>query len=337
MIADMMGVGEERKTWRVADPDKLEEELSRRFGRVTRSQGHNGLELICDCPVCGERKLTVNAVNGIYKCWRGCCSGTVRKLLNSHVPMVAAPPKKAERKRGYIDPGEIIPLASVPDDNPASVYLKSRGFDPHELGATFGFGYCRRGRKFAQGVFDTTSTVMAAITMGGKGVGWQSRLLFDPDKLTDDRCAMLGFAWSDKKQKYLRPPKYFTMPGMNKGEILWNYDNARKSDTVVVTEGVYDAARAGKCGVACLGKDVSDYQINLLQQYWRHVILLLDPDAQKDADRTRRRFAPTVDVIQVRLEGYKDAGECPRKELWSQIFDACAGQGVDPCTFVLDL
>jgi hypothetical protein len=337
MVAQMLGLGERKKEWRIADPAWLETELEKRFGRVTRSQGHNGLELICDCYVCGEHKLSVNAVNGIYKCWRGCCSGTVQKLLKKKVPMTTAPAKKVERHVGFLSPGTLTPLASVGDDNPGAVYLRARGFDYRELGRDFGFTYCSPGRPFAHGVFSTTGTVVATVTMDGRDIGWQARLLYDPDKLDNDRCAMLGYAWNAEKQKYVRPPKYFTMPGMDKREVLWNYDNARRSDTVVVTEGVYDAARVGRCAVATLGKYVSDKQVLLLQQYWRHIVILLDPDAAKEAERLRSMFGPTVDVVPVTLRGYKDAGEAPRAEIWSQVFDACVAAGLDPSTFRIEV
>ena len=336
MVQQMLGI-EARKKWRIADPDQLEAELAKRFGTVTRSNGHNGLELICDCYVCGEHKLSVNAVSGVYKCWRGCCSGTVRKLLNKKLPMTTAPAKKPGRKLGYIEPGTLVPLASVGPDNPAAVYLASRGFDYKAVGADFGLCYCSEGRKFAHGVFDTTNTIVSPVTIAGKTVGWQARLLYDPDKLDDAKCRMLGLAYSTEKGKYIKPPKYFTMPGMDKRELLWNYDNARKSDTVVVTEGVFDAIRVGKCGVATFGKSVSDVQVGLLQQYWRRVILLLDPDAAKEALRTRNMFGPTVEVVTVALNGYKDAGETPRTELWSQIIDACTASGLNPAEFRLEV
>ena len=337
MVAQMLGLGDRKKKWRIADPEQLEAELSKRFGRVTPSQGHNGLELICDCYVCGEHKLSVNAVSGIYKCWRGCCSGTVQKLLNKKLPMTTAPAKKTVRHLGYLDPGTLVSLTSVGDDNPAAVYLTSRGFDYRALGTDFGMCYCSSGRKFAHGLFDTTSTIVIPVTVGGKQIGWQSRLLYDPDKLDDSRCAMLGFQWNPEKGKYVRPPKYLTMPGMDKREILWNFDNARRSDTVVVTEGVFDAARVGKCGVATFGKAVSDTQVGLLQQYWKHVVLLLDPDAMRETGRVRAMFGPTVDVVTVKLVGYKDAGDTPRRELWSQILDACVADGLDPNSFKIEV
>ncbi len=334
MVARMLGVAE-RKKYRIADPDALETELAKRFGPVTRSHGHNGLELICDCPVCGERKLTVNAESGIYKCWRGCCSGMVGRLLGMRLPVTAEPARRERPKTGYIEPGTLTPLERIGDNEPAAVYLGARGFDFRDLGRTFGFAYCGAGRKFARGVFDTSNTVMAKVVMGERLVGWQARLMYDPDKLDDARCAMLGLAYDSAKGRYVKPPKYFTMPGMDKGEVLWNFDNARMSDAVVVTEGVFDAARVGRCAVATFGKNVSNAQVNLLQQYWRHIVLLLDPDAAEEAGRLRRRFGPTTDVVAVSLRGYKDAGEAPRGEIWAQIFDACASAGLDPSKFSL--
>lgn len=336
MVAQMLGLDEGRKSWHIADPDALETELSKRFGQVTRSQGHNGLELICNCPICGSHKLSVNAVSGVYKCWKGCCSGHVRKLLKMHLPMTQAPVRREKRDYGYIEPGALVPLATVGDDNLGAVYLRSRGFDYRELGRDFGFMYCGAGRKFARGLFDTSATVVAQVVMNGMLVGWQARLLYDPDKLTDERCRMIGLPWDPVKSKFDKPPKYMTMPGMDKREILWNFDNARQSDTVVICEGVYDAARVGRCAVATLGKSVSDQQVGLLEQYWRNVIILLDPDAEKDAERLRRKFQ-TANVVTVTLQGYKDAGEAPRAAIWSQIYDACVASGVDPSGFSISL
>lgn len=327
MVERMLGLSENRREWHVADPDQLQTELEKRFGRVTRSQGHNGLELVCDCPVCGKHKLSVNAVSGVYKCWVGCMSGHVRKLLKTHVAMTTAPVHSEKKNYGYIDPGTCVSLATVDENNPAAVYLQARGFNARYLGRAFGLEYCGSGRKFAKGLFSTSNTVMIPVVMNGTVLGWQARLLYDPEKLTDAQCALIGLPWDDEKKKYRRPPKYMTMPGMDKRNILWNFDNARKSELVVVTEGVFDAVKVGLCGVATFGKSVSDQQVALLQQYWKCVVLLLDPDAARDAERLRRKFGPLVRTVLVTLKGYKDAGEAPQTEIWSQIIDTLEADG----------
>lgn len=327
MVERMLGLSGDRDRWHIADPDGLQRELEKRFGQVTRSQGHNGLELVCDCPVCGKHKLSVNAVTGVFKCWVGCMSGHVRKLLKTHVAMTKAPVRIERRDYGYIEPGTCVQLSTVDDNNPAAVYLRARGFDARSIGREFGAQYCTSGRRFAKGLFNTSNTVVVPIVMNGETKGWQARLLYDPDKLTDEQCSLIGLPWDDEKKKYRRPPKYMTMPGLDKRTVLWNFDNARKSELVVVTEGVFDALRVGLCGVATLGKQVSDQQIALLQQYWRCIVVLLDPDADKESRALVGKFGPTVRVVPVTLQGYKDAGEAPREEIWSQIWDAAEGTG----------
>jgi hypothetical protein len=59
--------------------------------------------------------------------------------------------------------------------------------------------------------------------MDGKLVGWQSRLLYTPDNMTDDECEAMGFVKDDDKD-WVKPPKYWTSPGLEKGRVLFNYD-----------------------------------------------------------------------------------------------------------------
>lgn len=226
-------------------------------------------------------------------------------------------PEKPKRAYCSTDPGELTPLHELPDGHQAIVYLKNRGFDPVVLEKCYGIAYCSKGKKFAGGVFDTTNTIAIPLYENGSTIGWQCRLLYNPDKLTDEECSMLGFKVKSSG-KYLRPPKYFTSPGLQKSTILFNSDWASNSKVVVVTEGVFDAISVGLCGVATLGKQVSEEQIRKLSR-WRLVVLLLDPDAEQDQANLANRFPSDVLVIQVHLQGYKDAGECPRKELWKQI------------------
>ena len=331
LFDDLVGASRRRSS-RIESPERLEAELAARFGRVTRAHGHNGLELVVDCPVCGRHKLSVNAVSGIYKCWRGCTSGMVDRLLGAHVPRVETEARhEPERAAEYFPPGELISLRSLPDDSPAVVYLRARGFDVDEMSDVFGMTYCRFGKSFARGRFNVTNTLSVPVSMDGRLIGWQNRMLYDPDTIPDDRCAMLGFKFEDGR--WIRPPKYLTMPGMDKRAVLWNFDTARASDVVVLTEGVFDAARVGRCGVAAFGKSVSDVQIGLLQRNWKCVVLLLDPDAAREAERLETRFTCATPVVRVALSGYKDAGEATREAVWRQILAAMDAAGVDPGKF----
>ena len=172
-------------------------------------------------------------------------------------------------------PGTLVPLSYLDEDHQAISYLTGRGFDPRLLEENYGICYCSEGKKYAGGLFDTTNTIMIPVYQNGQAVAWQARLLYNPDKLDDRSCEALGFM-KDEDGDFVKPPKYFTMPGFDKGKMLWNFDWARRSNLVVVTEGVFDAVAVGRCAVACFGKGVTEEQAGVLRYYWDLVVLLLD-------------------------------------------------------------
>lgn len=306
------------------NPSQLEALLKAKLGFVRRSMGKNGLELITRCPVCGKRKLSVNTATGIYKCWRGCTGGRIQQLLGNvrlEQNLAALDNKRVQANRDVELPGDLVPLTSLADDHHAVCYLKRRGLDIRQLDAWYGMRYCTDGRVYAGGLFNCTNTIVIPVYMDGKLKGWQSRLLYDPDKVPEADYAAMGFVQDDDGD-WLKPPKYFTMPGMDKGAILWNYDWAKRSEIVTVCEGVFDAIAVGRCAVATFGKGVSDVQMGLLTQpNWKLVLGMLDPDA-KTENAAMCHFIGGKNggrAVAVNLEGYKDAGEAPQMEIWRQI------------------
>lgn len=306
------------------NPLQLEGFLRTRFGTVKRGHGKRGLELITRCPVCGKRKLSVSATTGLYQCWRGCVSGHIDTLLgavhSARTQNLFEAQRSAPVTREFDVPGELTPLSALNDDHQAIQYLKRRNFDPRMLDEVYGFRYCGMGKKYAGGLFSTSNTIIIPVYQNGLLIGWQSRLLYDPDKLDNKACEALDFL-KDEDGDWVKPPKYFTMPGLDKGKIFWNYDWARQSELVVVCEGVFDAVAVGRCAVAAFGKGVTDDQVNMLRQYWSLVIMLLDPgDADKEMIKLNSKLA--YNTIYVTLQGYKDAGEAPQAEIWRQIDQA---------------
>lgn len=298
---------------------QLENFLRRKYGFVKRSNGRFGLELITRCPVCGKKKLSVNARTGLYQCWHGCMAGHVDSLtgdIRIARTEFGAQARRAPPAPGFDMPGTLVPLSQLDEDHQAIQYLIDRGFDPAMLEANYGICYCAEGKKYAGGLFDTSNTIMIPVYQDGKAVAWQARLLYDPAKLDDKTCAALGFI-QDPDGDYVKPPKYFTMPGFDKGKMLWNFDWARKGNLVVVCEGVFDAIAVGRCAVAAFGKGVTEDQANALRYYWDLVVLLLDPG---DADKEMAKLAGMLkNAVIVTLSGYKDAGEAPQMEIWRQI------------------
>ena len=311
---------------------QLEALLRARLGYVKRSMGKNGLELITRCPVCGKRKLSINATTGIYKCWRGCTGGHVNKLLgtNLELQISALDQKRIHAPRDVEFPGELVPLSQLPSDHHALGYLQRRGFNLKQLEEWYGVSYCPCGRAYAGGLFQTSNTIVIPVYMEGKLKGWQARLLYDPDKVPESDYEALGFL-QDEDGDWVKPPKYFTMPGMEKGAVLWNYDWAMKSQVIAVCEGVFDAMAVGRCAIATFGKGVSDTQTSmLLQGPWKLILGMLDPDAEKENRFMCASLKARGGVaVPVTLQGYKDAGEAPQLEIWQQIDEALRKAGGD--------
>ena len=319
---------------------RLEAQLRRKYGtRFRKGKGKNGLEYKICCPFCLQNvgkedrkyKLYLNPEIDRANCFRCGHKGRVSDLfkdmrLSADQPFVRLP---AEALPTDIPmPGALHALGELPNDHPALNYLRGRGLRPTVLDQFYGVRYCSEGREFG-GIFNTSNTIVFPIWMGGRLVGWQSRLLYTPDKLTEEECGALGYRM-DEDGKYIRPPKYFTAPGMDKGRVLFNYDAARQSEVVVICEGPTDAIATGPCAVATLGKGVSEQQARLMKAYWKMAVTLLDPgDADKESRALQGALYTTMPVVNVTLRGYKDAGEATTMEIWNQIYDAAEHMGID--------
>jgi len=306
----------------------VERSIRQKFGKVKRSQGKKGPELIVRCPECGKWKLYINLQVGTYLCFKGCRSGHISDLLDmpdTAFQAIPAPPPQALVTS--VMPGELIGLIEAGEDNPGNLYLRSRNFDPAYLDKQYGVRYCTRGRVFG-GVFNTTGSLIFPFYVNGVLAGWQARLLYNPDKLTPEECGAMGFP-RDEDGDYLKPPKYFTCPGLERSRALFNFDWARKSDVVVLCEGVFDAMAVGRCAVATLGKKLPEQQLQVVKSLWGVVVILLDPDAVEDIESARQKVSRSSIAIPVMLKGFKDPGDAPRDEIWAQIGAAAHKQGVD--------
>ena len=323
----------------------LESRLRQKFGnKVVRTRGRNGREYRVDCCFCDDRKkrmyINPEKYGGCFNCYKCGESGSLKKLLSGYEQAVdpfkpTIEIRRQEPEKHIPSPGQMCSLADLHEDHPAIRYLtetRKRTFDPTELTEVFGVQYCTDGRDFGVGdaVFSTTNTLVFPVWMFDKVVGWQARLLYDPDKLEDHECEVLGFP-KDEDGEYARPPKYYTSPGLSKGSVLYNFDVAWKAGMVdaqgrrfvVVTEGPFDAASVGPSAVATFGKGITEVQARLLGTYWDMVFLLLDPgDADEQAIELESVLARSVKTVRVNLRDYKDAGDAPRDEIWKQLVES---------------
>ena len=319
--------------------DNIEQVLRGKFQKLRKTKGKNGVEIRICCPFCTDPdrkfKMYINPQRQQFNCYKCHKSGTLRQLLGElYSPAFASQRVEAREKEEPLpenvrQPGITIPINTLDGIHPAMEYLnvtrkRRPPLDPNEMYNTFGVRYCTQGTVFRMEDFDfdTTNTIVFPVWMFGKVIGWQSRLLYEPDKLNDDQCAALNFR-KDEDGGWLRPPKYLTSPGFRKGRVLYNFDLARKFPYVVVTEGTFDAMSVGHAAVATFGTGISEQQCRLLKTYWQTVIIMLDPEGtDKVTEEMFNELCRAVNVVHVRLKGHKDPGDAPRETIWEQISEA---------------
>lgn len=309
----------------------VEVALRQKFKEVRKGRGKNGIEYKVKCAFCGKKwKMYINPVymGGVYNCYSCSESGALSNLIGDI--------GRAQEEQSYHQqdqplptgvemPGTVVPLTDLPAENIGVQYLTSmrkRSFDLADLTYNYGVRFCTQGKRYQTPDFtyDTSNTLIFPVWMFNECVGWQSRLLYTPDDMSDDQLEAAGFP-RDEEGKFLLPPKYWTSPGFSKGRVLWNFDMARKYPFVVPTEGVFDSVATGLPAVCTFGTGISDDQANLIKNYWEAAIILLDPDGtEAQVQELIDKLYRAIPVVPVVLKGgYKDPGDTPTAEIWKQI------------------
>lgn len=291
-----------------------------RFGEAYR---------IC-CPKCGDRRFRLH-VNHSYgmrdlatgvrfgkymlHCFNEGCDlpdfdDYLKVYLNKDIPVVAQSSGPVEIRPADA-PGKCSTLGALKQDGVVRTYLKRRNFDIEELERDFLVGYCYEADERWPVM---NGRIVAPVYYYDTMVGWQGRTI-DP-----------GIE-----------PKYYTMPGFPKSQVLYNYDRARRKPLVIVCEGVTDVWRVGECGVCVFGHEISGIQSRLIHYTWSGgaVVILLDsrdPVAQGNArdwvEMARKTGAFLGGAANVVLPNHDDPADMTRNELWAEIYKQCTEQQV---------
>ena len=305
--------------------------IQKKFGKVRRSRGKHGIDYIVTCPFCHHKnKMYITPEYGMFHCFRCGSSGSSADLIGRTLNVTGKTHTETSLPSDVEAPGVLTELTTLEDNHPAILYIRNRKFNVKELSEVYGVRYCTEGRTFAR-LFNTTGTLVFPFWMEGKLIGWQARLLYNPDDLTESECEANGLS-KDEDGDWVKPPKYWTSPGLPKGRILFNYDWASQSQVAVICEGVFDAIGIGKSAIASLGKGVTDDQVVLMGKHpnWQLIVIMLDPgDASVEMRNLQYRLSHLKRSLIVELQGYKDPGEAPREEIWLQIARTASRVGID--------
>lgn len=167
-------------------------------------------------------------------------------------------------------PGDCVPINSLDPTHPARSYLEvDRKFDVDVLSKVYNVSYCEHSLTWG-----ASDRIVIPVMQYGELRGWQARYVGERD-------------WKKKRDMFgsLLAPKYKTMTGMPKSELIYNLDRSRWFDCCVIVEGPTDVWRFGDGSVCTFGTSLSDYQARLLTGLFRNparpIVLLYDADAQE--------------------------------------------------------
>jgi hypothetical protein len=188
-------------------------------------------------------------------------------------------------------PGAVWRLSDLPSQHVARQYISQRRHDPDQLASYFDLRYCDSADPrwpLTQG------RLIIPCYMRQELVGWQARLLGEPpNKFT---------------------PKYYTLPSMKKGRVLYNFDLAGRFRSVVIVEGPADVWRYGPEAVAIMGSHLSTVQKQLIMARWQGAVIMLDGDALDAAQGAYDALGAMPRAL-VALPDGRDPDECDTEYL----------------------
>ena len=165
-------------------------------------------------------------------------------------------------------------------------YVKRRGFDITEL-SKHGVGYCTQGEYFGY--------LIIPFYTQGRLTYWNARLVVG------------------NGPRYNNPPKDVT--GLGKEFLIFNQDALELYNQIFICEGAINALTIGERAIATMGKAISAAQVNkLIKSPVKRFILLLDPDAKKQAISLALKLVAFKKVKVVYMPEGEDVNSIGRKE-----------------------
>ena len=173
------------------------------------------------------------------------------------------------------------------------------------------------------------------IELHGVGFCPEGEIKLSEDKTTFLRNRLIMQAFDDDNNaiywnaraisKKLKPKSINPTSGVNtinKSDVVFNLNNAKKHGVVVVTEGIFDAATVGDFGVDLFGKTLAVKQLmQLIRADLEAAYIMLDPDALEDAIKMGMLLSKHIPTYLCNLKG-GDPNEVGRKGCAQALRDA---------------
>ena len=200
----------------------------------------------------------------------------------------------------------LIDNMNNPEAFPFFNYLNGRGVTLEEI-KEHGMGYVVHGEVRKADTDETfniyNSVIFTTYNDEGQPIYWNSRAI-------DKKASIKALNAPSRDDEY------------GKHNTIFNLNNAKKRQYIVIYEGVFNALMSGVNGVATFGKQVTDKQVELLTNLLNDdpnkvFYVALDSDAMKEADSLARRlYEHTKNVYMVSYpKGHLDANDLGRAKM----------------------
>ena len=261
------------------------------------------------CPYCKhhKKKLSVNVDKDFFKCWVCDTSGrAIRRLVRrfgSYQQLQTWDELNGKTDISTFDeifefkcttdplqrislPDEFVTLTGK--DHPASAkhvktYLEKRGITQNDV-LRWKMGYCVRGPYEGRVVVPS----------------------FDEEGYVNYFVAR---SYDDNWRKYMNP-------SLSK-DIVFNHLYIDWDSDIILTEGVFDAIKAGPNSIPLLGSTLRENS-KLFQEIVKNdaaVFIALDPDAEKKSLRIiKTLLSYGIETYKIDVTGYEDVGEMTKEE-----------------------
>ena len=278
---------------------------------------YSGKEILFYCPSCKhhKKKLSISVDKDKFKCWICDFAGnSLRRLvrrygnnsqkqewykIDDRVDLSGDLDfdlfEKHQQQESKIDlPVEFVSLCNK-DTLVNSIpigYLKKRGIDKQDI-LKWKIGYCSRGEHEGR---------IVVPSFNKKG---------EPNFFISRRYMESVF------------PK-FKNPAVSK-DIIFNELYLDFDEDLIITEGVFDAIKAGDNAVPILGSTMSERSrlFQKIVQYDSTVYMALDPDAEEKENKIIESLLKYgIEVYKIDVAPYKDVGEMSKEEFQKRKKDA---------------
>jgi DNA primase len=128
-------------------------------------------------------------------------------------------------------------------------------------------------------------------------------------------------------------PRYLYNKGFKRADVLFNIQNAKAYDSVIICEGSLDAVKIAQAGfknvVATLGAKVSPNQIRMIRKYFDSVVVFSDnDDAGAEMRRAILEECRGKEMFTVSIpDGLKDPGDMTEQQIKQAITSKQLFQG----------